>query len=356
VYLEAFDKEMIQAWGVPLSKELLPKAMPREWLQRFPATHQLMAAWQGMTYREVLDTYFQQEEIKTVLCSMLGYIGARATKNSAFSVVVASGYFFFGGYHILGGSQHLADVLAQYIIDRHGTVLKKHHSTSLLINKGTVEGVIVGNEEFKAPIVVSNVNAKTLYLDIIPEGTLPPSFCKEIQDLPMGRSAFLVFLGASQTFPTYPSIINDLDHRIHCVINSHNDPSTAPLGASSICIEQGAHMNDFPSPHSLEYDTKVANLMTEMIGKASLSLPGLTDHVVFKKAIAPRDLQELTAIPEGAVYCFDQSQVPIRPYFKTPIRGLYLANASSAGGGVEAVVMGGIICKHDITGWKRKKS
>jgi all-trans-retinol 13,14-reductase len=94
--------------------------------------------------------------------------------------------------------------------------------------------------------------------------------------------------------------------------------------------------------------------MNEMIEKATLSLPGLKDHLVFKKAIAPRELKELTSIPQGALYCFDQSQVPTRPYFKSPIVGLYLANASSSGGGVESVVIGGITCKHDITGWKHQ--
>ena len=354
VYLEAFDKDVVKAWGIPLNNPLMTKTMPKEWLKRYDETHRLMIEWRKKTYREVLDEYFQQDDIKTLLCSVLGYIGARASKNSAYSVVVASGYFFFGGYHILGGSQHLADCLAQYISDHHGTVLYQHPVDSIIVKNGAVQGVKVVNTVFKAPVVVSNVNAKTLYQDLVSDTDLPPKFMHDIDALPMGDSAFLVFLGSSEAFPTYPAIINDMDHRVHIIINSHDDLLSAPLGSTSITIEQGAQMKDFPSTHSIGYERSITSLMTEMIDKATLSLPGLKDHIVCKRSIAPRELSQLTGIPQGAIYCFDQSQVPIRPYFKSPIAGLYLANASSSGGGVEAVVIGGITCKHDITGWKKK--
>jgi all-trans-retinol 13,14-reductase len=58
-------------------------------------------------------------------------------------------------------------------------------------------------------------------------------------------------------------------------------------------------------------------------------------------------------VPRGAIYVFDQSIGVKRPCFKTPIKGLYLAGASTfPGGGIEAVVISGIICAHDISGWK----
>jgi all-trans-retinol 13,14-reductase len=60
-------------------------------------------------------------------------------------------------------------------------------------------------------------------------------------------------------------------------------------------------------------------------------------------------------MPEGALYCFEQSSEVKRPGFKTPSKGLYLASASSGhGGGIESVAMTGIICSHDINGWKKE--
>ena len=328
--------------------------MSQEWIQNFAATHQLMNEWRSATYLEILNRYFQNDEVKRLLCSMLGYTGSRASKNSALSVTAMSGYFFFGGYRVIGGSQRLADYLASYITEHNGTVLCRHPVDSILVKNNAVIGVKTNNQIFKAPIVVSNVNAKTLYLDLLDRTSLPTKFLQDINDLPLGRSAVQVLLGVSQVFPSYPTLINDMDHGIHIIISSHDDPSSAPLSSSSITLLQSAVTADFPNPSSLEYDSKVAVLLNEMIEKADFSLPGLKDHLVIKKTFTPHDFEKLTAIPNGAIYCFDQSQVPIRPYFKAPIQGLYLANASSSGGGVEAVVIGGITCKHDITGWKRK--
>ena len=52
----------------------------------------------------------------------------------------------------------------------------------------------------------------------------------------------------------------------------------------------------------------------------------------------------------------DQSKdAPERPYFKTPIKGLYLAGASTfPGGGIEAVTISGIIAANDISGWPKR--
>jgi len=58
-------------------------------------------------------------------------------------------------------------------------------------------------------------------------------------------------------------------------------------------------------------------------------------------------------MPEGALYSFSQEAGVKRPCFKTPVKGLYLAGASTfPGGGIEAVVISGLICANDIVNWE----
>ena len=71
-------------------------------------------------------------------------------------------------------------------------------------------------------------------------------------------------------------------------------------------------------------------------------------------AATPKTFERYTSMPNGALYCFDHSTDTKRPKFKTPIKGLYLASASSGyGGGIESVVITGILCSHDINNWKK---
>jgi len=90
-----------------------------------------------------------------------------------------------------------------------------------------------------------------------------------------------------------------------------------------------------------------------LVKKAEKLIPGLSKHILVLDAATPKTFERYTLMPEGAIYSFDQSIKTRRPYFKTPVKGLYLASALTfPGGGIEAVTIAGIICAHDICDWK----
>ena len=105
-----------------------------------------------------------------------------------------------------------------------------------------------------------------------------------------------------------------------------------------------------------EYLEKKKAFVNKLIKKAERIIPGLSKHIIVIDAATPKTFEEYTFMPEGAIYAFDQSIDTKRPVFKTPIKGLYLASASTfPGGGIEAVVISGNICANDICGWKIPK-
>lgn len=122
---------------------------------------------------------------------------------------------------------------------------------------------------------------------------------------------------------------------------------------ASVAILTGANYFDFPDRGTQEYIRKKRELKEVLIKKAEEVIPGLSKHMVVQSTATPKTLERYTLMPEGAMYSFDQSINTKRPYFKTPIDGLYLASASTfPGGGIEAVVISGTICANDICGWK----
>ena len=110
---------------------------------------------------------------------------------------------------------------------------------------------------------------------------------------------------------------------------------------------------DFPERGTEEYSKKKMEMTEMLIQKAEKAVPGLSNHIIVQDAATPKTFERYTSMPEGALYSFDQSIGVKRPYFKTPIKGLYLASASTfPGGGIEAVVMSGMICANDICNWE----
>lgn len=341
-------------YGVPLPGFLIVKLYGKKKLLEYPKKHPHFYKWMNKTFKEILDEYFRNEDLKKLLTALLGYVGTDPEKTSAATCLTAClSYYMYGGYFTRGGAQKFADALKDFIEKHNGKVLLSHEADEILVRNRKIWGVRVGDKVFKAPIVVANANAKTVFLELIERKHLDPKFVEYIRSLKMSPSAFMVFLGVDMDLSAYPSLIKDLDEGFGIVINSNADPNLAPPGKACVTIITLANYHDFPDRKTREYLEKKRRLMETYIKKAERIIPRLSEHIVFKDAATPKTFERYTSMPEGAIYCFDQSIETKRPFFKTPIKGLYLVGASTfPGGGIEAVIISGIICANDICDWK----
>ncbi len=345
-------------YGTPLPAELIVKVYGGRKLLDYPREHPHFYDWMGKTFKQKLDEYFKDEDLKTLLCALLGYVGSEPGRVSAASALTASvSYLLYGGYYPRGGAQNFVETLRRFIEAHGGRVLLRHRVDRVLVEGGRVVGVRCGGRVFKAPIVVANVNARKVFLELVGEEYLDRGFVEYVKSLRMSPSAFMVFLGVDADLSSYPTIVVDLDEEVHIVVNSNADPSLAPKGKASVTITTFASYHDFPERGTREYAERKRALAEELIRRAEKAIPGLSSRVVVRDAATPRTLERYTSMPEGAIYSFDQSMDTKRPYFKTPIRGLYLVGASTfPGGGVEGAVISGIICANDITGWRYRSA
>lgn len=288
---------------------------------------------------------------------LTAYLGTAPEDTPAASMAAILGYYVFGGYYPRGGSQAYADLLARVIRENGGEILLSHRVEKILVEDGRVKGVVANGKVFEAPIVVFAANAKQL-LSMV-EG-LPEDLAKQIEDLRPSVTAFAVYLGLDMDLSSYPPLIKDLDQGIGLVINSNLDRSLAPEGCSTLSVITllPQEMYDYFNVEDPVYSERKRKYAEELIQKAEKVVPSIRDHIVVMDAATPRTFERYTLNYRGAIYAFDQSaSAPPRPYFKTPIKGLYLAGASTfPGAGIEAVTISGVIAARDIMGWKRTVS
>ncbi len=341
-------------YGAPLPAELIVKVFGAKKLLDYPKEHPHFFDWMNKTYKQKLDEFFTNEDLKTLLCALLGYLGTKPEETRASSALTAVvSYYLHGGYFPKGGAQRFADSLKDFIEYNGGKVLTKHRVDKILVENGEVKGVRVGNKVFKSPIVVANANAKTTFLELVGEENLDRDFVEYIKKLKMSPSCFMVFLGVDMDLSGCPTIIENLDEGYSIAINPNADPGLAPKGKANVTILTGANYHDFPERRAKEYLDKKREFAEFLIKKAEKIIPNLSKYVVVQDVATPKTFERYTSMPEGAIYAFDQSIDTKRPYFKTPIKGLYLASASTfPGGGIEAVVISGIICANDICSWE----
>ncbi len=343
-----------EIYGIPLPGELIAKVFGERKLLDYPGQHPRYFDWSNKTYKQKLDEHFKNEDLKTLLCAQLDYIGTKPEKTLASSALEACiSYNLYGGHFTKGGAQRFADSFKDFIESHGGNVLVKHKVDKILVEDKEVRGVIVGDNNFKAPIVVANANAKTTFIELVGEYNLDKKFIEYIKKLKMSPSIFMLFLGVDMDLLNHPTLIKNLDQDCEVVINSNADLSLAPKDKASITILGAANYHIFPERGTEEYLQKKKEFSEMLIQKAEKVIPDLSKHIIVQDAATPRTFERYTSMPEGALYSFDQSMGVKRPYFKTPIKGLYLASASTfPGGGIEAVTISGMICANDICNWE----
>jgi len=343
-----------EVYGTPLPGELIVKAFGERKLLEYPRQHPHYQDWANKTYKQKLDEHFKNEDLKTLLCAQLGYIGTEPEKTLASSALGACISFnLYGGYFPKGGAQRFADSFKDFIESHGGNVLVNHKVDKILVEDREVRGVKVGDKNFKAPIVVANANAKTTFIELVGEDNLDKEFIEYIKGLKMSPSVFMVFLGVYMDLLDYPTLIKNLDQDCEVVINSNADLSLAPKDKASITILGDADYHDFPERGTEEYLQKKKEFAEMLIQKAEKVIPDLSKYILVQDAATPKTFERYTSMPEGALYSFDQSMGVKRPYFRTPIKGLYLASASTfPGGGIEGATISGMICANDICNWE----
>ncbi|MCS7111874.1 MAG: FAD-dependent oxidoreductase [Ignisphaera sp.] len=355
-YMECYSDA--EAYGTPLPPELIAKVFGVKKLVDYPREHPHFYDWMNKSFKQKLDEYFSDEDLKELLSALLSYVGTSPERTPASTALTACiSYYLYGGYFPKGGAQRYADSLKSVIERCGGRVLVNHRVDRILVEAGVVKGVMVGDKVFRSPIVVSNANAKTTFLELVGEKNLDREFIEYIRGLKMSPSCFMVFLGVDADLSNYPSLLKNLDEGYEIVFNSNADPSLAPKGKTSLTVLTSANYYDFPPRGTEEYYRKKSELTQALIQKVEKVIQGLSEHIVAKEAATPRTFERYTSMPEGAIYAFDQSMGVKRPYFKTPIKGLYLVGASTfPGGGIEAVTISGMICANDICGWRVRAS
>src|SRR5262249_55440598 len=155
------------------------------------------------TMWEKLDESFRDPRIKAVLMADSLHWGSLPGSTSyVFDAMLRLAYFL-GNYYPKGSSQKFADDLGRGLQSRGGKVLKCMEATRLLIEDGTVHGVMARTVsktepkefEFRAPVVASNGDALHTYRDLIGERHCGRAILEKMEAMKPSRACFLMHIG-----------------------------------------------------------------------------------------------------------------------------------------------------------------
>lgn len=270
-----------------------------------------------------------------------------------------------GIYYPRGGMIQIPEALRR-VGERSGMEVRVSAPVErILVRDRQIEGVrLPDGTEITAPIVVSNVNAKRTYGDLIGEEHLPWLVRRGVRSYDYSLACMMIYLGIDERPPLdghhtliAPTVdeINAYwrDRRRHPIPDKQfgliawstfADPSMAPTGKHALHLTMGGYAFD-----GVDWDTEKSRVIEEVVDFLSDGvIPGLNDHVEVALATTPLDFDRSVGVAHGAIYGLEQSltsQTIFRPSNRSKaIRGLYLAGSSTnPGGGVPTTIASGAI-------------
>ena len=297
-----------------------------------------------INFKDLLDRYLINEDLKTVLSIPLTNIGLPASKASALVAVFLYREFIFdGGYYPRGGIQQLPNLLCSSFIALGGNIKFSSKVVKIITRYNKVDGVkLVNNQIIKANFIVSNIDARLTFHKLLGGSTQES---RQIRKLTESLSAFVVYIGLKRKINDIPRHFNTwylargnfedcfkFNKNLHglsnfdyilCTFPSLVDASLAPNGKDSVRLFALAKY-----ANKKTWDKYKHIFSDRLIKAASAVIPDLKELIEYVEIATPCTFEGYTSNRHGALFGWAAQKGQIDPNLlpqQTSITNLYLA-------------------------------
>jgi phytoene dehydrogenase-like protein len=323
---------------------------------------------------DFLEDYFESDIVKGLFASS-GIIGTKVGPMSQGSGLVLlfmsmgehDGVMGSWSFH-KGGNGGFTQVVAR-AAEGFGAEIKLEAPVShVQVVDGRATGVVLTDgTEFTAPIVVSSLDPRRTFMELVDPRELPTDLVENIQrfrfqgtaskvnfalDGPPRYPGFGERTDQFQGFVNFASSIEYLERAfdaakygwysekpyIDACIQSFIDPDMAPAGKHVMsCFVMY-------TPYELkgsDWDTERANLGDVVQNHINSYFPGFNDLVLHREVVTPLDIERMTGLSEGNIYggeflapqMYFFRPAPGWSQYRTPIDGYYQCGSGTHPGG-----------------------
>jgi phytoene dehydrogenase-like protein len=326
----------------------------------------------------ILDRWFEAEQLKATLATdaIIGALAAPSMPGTAYVLFhhvmgETNGKRGVWGY-VRGGMGGLTQALAAAARDLAVEIRCNTEVSSIRVQGGAVAGVVLANgDEFRAPVIASNADARITFTRLLDPRLLPDEFVEAVgridyrsaslkinialTELPdfracPGRDAGPQHRGTIHVCPGMDYIERGFDDAkygqpsrapiLECTIPSVVDPTVAPPGRHLMSMFVQYAPYDLRGATWDELRESFADRCCELLNEYA---PNFKSAILARQVLTPLDLERTFNLTGGNIFqgAMTMSQLysfrPVPGYasYRTPLRGLYLCGAAAhPGGGV----------------------
>ncbi len=288
-----------------------------------------------------------------------------------------------------GGMGALCDSIRRALESHGGEVRLESGVDEVVLSSGrrSVTGVRVGSEQIDTDMVISSIDARRLFSDLIPERVLPASLHRRVTHIhtsgpslfkldvalsgvpvlpqPGGEAGITANINLSPSLEYLERAWNSYERdevaeqpSVMCAVPSVLDRTLAPEGKHTLWLSQW-NPADLWRRASADEVEACADTMLATFEKYA---PGTTEMVIGRRATTPIEREAITGNRGGNPFHIDMTldqSLSFRPVsglhrFSTPVEGLYLSGSGThPGGGVTG--MPGFNTAHVVLASRRRR-
>jgi len=348
------------SWRSVLQREVTPAALAAlSWRVGDLAA---IAPWRSL--RSLGRQYLRDPRLRMMLDRYATYTGADPRRAPAALAAIPYAELAFGGWYLAGGLGGLATALLDRCRSLGVEIVTSAPVVRISSTAGRATGVRLGSgAEIPADVVVANVDALTVYRDLLPDpGRLAGLAARSL-------AGFVLLLGVRGPTPelAHHTVFfpRDYDAEFNAVFGGPGararppsdpavfvtraaDPAVHPDGTEAwfVLVNAPRHGTSFDAVDWRRPGLAEAYAQHILAVLAARGLE-VRDRLLFTETRTPADLAEATAAPGGAIY--GTAGGLTRPANRGPLAGLFLVGGSThPGGGLPMVTLSAKIVADEI--------
>lgn len=310
----------------------------------------LAAIAPGLTLRGLGRRHLRDPRLRMLLDRYATYTGADPRRAPAALAAIPYAELTFGGWYIRGGLGAIASALLDRCHARGVTVVFDARVSSVSVSGGRASGVVLpSGRQVPADVVVSDVDALTLYRDLLPT----PSRLSGLTSRSL--AGFVLLLGVRGSTPALAHhtvfFPRDYDAEFDAVFGGRPpaSPTVLVTRAEDPLVRPDGHEAWFVLVNAPRHGTSATAVdwrrpgLADAYGSRVLDVLAercvdVRDRLVFCETRTPADLADATGAPGGTIY--GTAGGLLRPPNRGPVRGLFLVGGSThPGGGLPMVTL-----------------
>ncbi len=265
------------------------------------------------TFERLLNNFFKNKELKAIIAyPLLGNGGLPPSLMSAFiGSKIYKEFLIDGGYYPEGCMQSLPDTLLDIFRENNGDIILSESVRKIIVENNRAVGVVLKKKpmSFRANYIISNIDAKHTFFNLIGREYLPSTFLKKINQMKQTLSMFILYLGYKKPIEDIPAGAN------LWILSDANLEEVYNLSFKKKILEKKSFMLHIGQDRKTVIAFVIApfvskyfwyrfkkTYMNNFIELIIDYFPSLTQNLIYKEAATPYTLYRYTYNSEGAAY------------------------------------------------------